>query len=152
MLLKIRNEIIMGQNNPKSGKPNSGKPNDRNPKGRRLNEKLDSYMKDAVENFAWLDILSTKAGIASLEFQNIGDHWILLEKLENLLRNFTKLYREQGQIDPLTYEDFADRLQDTIDELRLGLGYGSYSMEDQAQTANETQLELEFRAPFHNHK
>ncbi len=96
------------------------------------------------KDLLWLDNLANKAGFPDFDLKNIGDNWIFLEQMENLLRNLTKLYRENGQIDPYTYEDFADKLQDLIDNLRINLGIGNHQFAPLDEDENVTQLEIEF--------
>ncbi|MFK7866524.1 MAG: hypothetical protein AB8B77_03695, partial [Alphaproteobacteria bacterium] len=87
--------------------------------------KLNQIMPQAgdTQSLDWLQQLADEAGMNAHNLAEIGDSWALLEQLEVILRRFTKLYRETGHVDPLSYEDFADRLQMIIDALRENLGY-----------------------------
>ena len=102
----------------------------------------ESVSLDSIENIDWLKQLADEAGINILEPGASGDSWVLLEQIEMILRHFTKLYRETGHVDPNTYEDFADQMQDMIDALRAHLGHGDMPAPTN-DDLGETQLELE---------
>ncbi len=58
------------------------------------------------------------------EIVQTEDHtesWLLLERMEIVLRQFTRYHRTKAYIDADSYEDFVDRLQLMIDQLRVRL-------------------------------
>ena len=78
---------------------------------------------DGLATLNWFEQIADEAILNRLSSDEKGDSWLILEEIEKILRDLTSLHRQTGQLSHETYEDFADKLQCMVDNLRQCLGH-----------------------------
>ena len=87
----------------------------------------------------WFEQIADESILNRLSSDENGDSWLILEEIEKILRDLTRLHRQTGQLSHETYEDFADKLQSMVDNLRTCLGHCDGDIDEQDENG---QLEL----------